>query len=166
MICKTRRRAMDAQTRAKDKRSGATLVEMAVVLPVFFLFVFAFIEFGHVYMTIHVLNGAAKQASRLGIGDNTTTQKVKDKAEEVLAGLISPNNDVTVEVLDGSVFDEANADATTIDYDSLPEIDLSQAESGQLFIVRLTVPYDDIAILGPKWVKDLTITGLSVMRHE
>lgn len=166
MICTMRRRAAKARKKATNERSGATLVEMAVVLPVFFLFVFAFIEFGHVYLTIHVLNGAAKQASRIGIGDNSTTQSVKNKAEEVLAGLVSPTTHVTVQVLDGSVFDDPAVDPETVDYDQLPEIDLSEAESGQLFIVRLTVPYDNIAILGPKWINNLTITGLSVMRHE
>ncbi|MFK7820776.1 MAG: TadE/TadG family type IV pilus assembly protein [Planctomycetaceae bacterium] len=160
-IC-TRRRKQESQ----DKRSGATLVEMAVVLPVFFTLVFGFVEFGHVFMTVHVLNGAAKQAARSGVGDNSTTAKVKAKANTILSSLLGSTSDFTVEVLDGAVFDDPSVDAAAVDYSALPEADLSTAEPRQLFIVRVSVPYDDIAILGPKWLKNLNLRGQSVMRHE
>ncbi len=160
------RRANRKNNPSPDARSGATLVEMAFVLPWFFVFVLAFIEFGHVFLTVHVLNGAAKQASRAGIADNSETQDVKDKADEILTSLLTPTSVFKVEVLDGSIFDDPNVDASSINYDALPEADLSHAESGQLFIVRCTVPYDDIAILGPKWLTGVTLSGLSVMRHE
>lgn len=152
----------------RDRRSGATLVELAVVLPVFFLFIFAFIEFGHVFMTIHVLNGAAKQAARLGIGDNSTTPKVKTKANEILASFLDPSN-FTVKVLDGSDFDDPNVDPKTVNYSNLNEIDLSTAEPRQLFIVRIEVPYDNISIwgsTGPKWLTSLNLYGMSVLRKE
>lgn len=160
-ICRRRRKA-----ESPDSRSGATLVEMAVVLPVFFTLVFGFIEFGHVFMTIHVLNGAAKQAARSGVGDNSTTAKVEAKANSILSSLLGSTTDFTVEVLDGSIFDDPDVDASAINYSSLPEIDLSQAEPRQLFIVRVSVPYNEIAILGPEWLKDVNLRGLSVMRHE
>lgn len=60
------------QRRKKD-RSGATLIETAVVLPVFFTLLFGFIEFGHCFMTIHTLNSAARKAARLGVGESATT---------------------------------------------------------------------------------------------
>ncbi len=153
----------------RDQRSGATLVELAIVLPVFFLLVFAFIEFGHVFMTIHVLNGAAKSAARVGVGDNSTTDEVKARANEILGGLLNPTTMFKVEVLDGSVFDDPDVDPTSIDYNSLAEIDLSEAEPRQIFIVRVSVPYDNISIwgpAGPKWVRGINITGMSVLRHE
>ena len=40
------------------ERKGATIAETAIVLPVFFLILFAFIEFGHVFMVIHTLSAA------------------------------------------------------------------------------------------------------------
>jgi hypothetical protein len=153
----------------RERRSGATLVELAIVLPVFFLLVFAFIEFGHVFMTIHVLNGAAKTAARSGVGDNSTTADVKARANEILGGLLNPTSKFKVEVLDGSTFDDPNVDPNNIDYDSLGEIDLSTAEPRQIFIVRVSVPYDNISIwgpAGPKWVRGLNISGMSVLRHE
>ncbi len=162
MLCRMQRTAGPCGPR---ERRGATLVELAIVLPVFFMLVFAFIEFGHVFMTIHVLNSAAKQAARLGIGDNSTTAAVKQKASAILSSSLDPSL-VTVEVLDGSVFDDPNVDPKNVNYSQLSEIDLSQAEPRQLFIVRCTLPYNSIAILGPRWVKDLTIYGQSVMRHE
>lgn len=154
------------RTQNKDERSGATLVETAVVLPVFFTLVFGFFEFGHVFMTIHVLNGAAKQAARVGVGDNSTTEKVKTKATATLQGLLGNNTSFTVEVLDGSKFDEPNIDPSTIDYSTLPEADLSTATTRQLFIVRVSVPYDEVGIMGPTWLTGLNLYGQSVMRHE
>lgn len=131
----------------------------------FLLLIFAFIEFGHVFMTVHVLNGAAKQAGRSGVGDNSTTAKVVTKANQILSKISALSN-LTVEVLDGSVFDNPNVDPSQVDYSSLPSIELAEAESRQLFIVRCSLPYNSIAILGPKWVKDLTVYGQSVVRHE
>lgn len=150
-------------------RSGSTLVETAIVLPVFFLLIFAFIEFGHVFMTIHVLNGAAKQAARTGIGDNSTTEKVRTKATTVLSGLLNPTTQFDVKVKDGSTFDAPNFQPGNVDYDGLPDADLANYESRQLFIVRVSVPYDNVSIwgaAGPKWLRNLQLTGMSVMRHE
>lgn len=163
------RRDNDGHLRFDRSRSGSTLVETAIVLPVFFLLIFGFIEFGHVFMTIHVLNGAAKKAARVGVGDNSTTQKVKDEANRILGGLLNPTTNFTVQVLDGSTFDSPNFQPGSVKYDGLPAADLGTYESRQIFIVRLSVPYDNISIwgsAGPKWVRNLNVTGMSVMRHE
>ena len=54
-------------THNQPKRRGTTLVEMAVVLPVFFLFIFALMEFSHAYMVVSMLNAACKRAARYGV---------------------------------------------------------------------------------------------------
>lgn len=168
---------------SKDKRSGATLVEAAVILPWFFMFVFAFIEFGHVFMTIHVLNGAAKQAARAGVGDNSTTAKVENEARRILGGLLGPDTPYQLKVYNGSKFDEPDFDQADLaqmsedpnlfygtdsptDYGSLGKADLSTYEPRQLFIVRVSVSYNDVGILGPRWLSGLRLYGQSVMRHE
>ncbi len=51
------------------RRSGATIVETAVVFPVFLTFLFAVIEFGHAFMCNATLTAAAKDGARFGSVD-------------------------------------------------------------------------------------------------
>ena len=153
------------QTRTGKCRDGSTLTETAVVLPIFFLILFGFIEFGHVFMTIHSLNSAARKAARLGVSETATTADVTALANEVVSSAISGSS-ATILVKNGDAFDVTGVDASAINYSTLPDIELSTAERRQLFIVRVTVPYSDVAILGPKWLSGLTVYGQCVMRKE
>ncbi len=152
-------------TRTGNGRDGSTLTETAVVLPIFFLILFGVIEFGHVFMTIHTLNSAAQRAARLGVSAPITTANVSTLASQIVSSAI-PAAKATVLVKNGDTFDVAGVDAATINYSTLPNIELSTAERRQLFIVRVSVPYSDVAILGPKWLGGLTVYGQSVMRKE
>ena len=153
------------RTQTREGRKGVTIAETAVVLPVFFVILFGFIEFGHVFMTIHTLNSAARRAARLGVGETATTADVTTLATQVLNSAI-PAAKATIIVKNGDAFEETGMDASAINYSTLPDIELSTAERRQLFIVRITVPYSDIAILGPRWLGGLTVYGQSVMRKE
>lgn len=149
------------------ERRGATLVETAVVLPIFFTFIFAFIEFGHCFMTIHTMNSAARRAARLGVGDSKTTAEVMTMASDILDSAIDASHEnVLIQVKDGSVFDDPTVDASTVDYASLPDVELATMDSETLFIVRIQVPYSEIGILGPRWITSLNLYGQSVMRKE
>lgn len=150
---------------ANKRRCGATLVETAVVMPVFLIFVWAIIEFGHAFMVVNLLNAAAKRASREGVADGVTTAQVIARVNEIVGSAIS-TDDVTVLVKDGSVFDDPEVDATGIDYDALNDIDLTQAEPRQLFIVYVEVPYSAVSIMPPKWVTNVILRGQSAQRHE
>lgn len=138
---------------------------MAIVLPVFFLFIVAIIEFGHAYLVIGTMTAAVKKASRMGAADGVTTQQVIDEIEEILGAAIDLSN-ATIMVKDASVFDEANVDVESISYSGLTDIELSDAEDMQLFIVRIEVPYDDVALLPPFWAGGMQLHSESVMRHE
>lgn len=151
--------------RGTDERSGTTLVEMAMVLPVFFLFVVAIIEFGHAYLVIGTMTAAVKKAARIGAADGVTTADVIAKVEEILGAAIDLS-DATIMVKDASVFDEAGVDASAISYGGLPDIELTVAEDTQLFVVRIEVPYDDVALIPPFWAGGMTLHSESVMRHE
>ncbi len=153
------------RTRIRNGRDGSTLTETAVVLPVFFLILFGFIEFGHVFMTIHTLNSAARRAARLGVSETATTANVTALANKIVSSAI-PNTSTTILVKNGDAFDVTGVDASTINYSTLPNIELSTAARRQLFIVRVSVPYASVAILGPKWLSGLTVYGQCVMRKE
>jgi len=142
-------------------------VETAVVLPVFFTFIFGFIEFGHCFMTIHSLNSASRRAARLGVGEDVTTQQVTDLAHAILDSAINANaTGVEISVKDASVFDNPDVDLSSIDYDSLPDVEVANLESRSLFLVRVEVPYNEVGILGPRWVAALDLHGQAVMRKE
>ena len=156
---------LNPRTRFRRDRSGTTIAETAVVLPVFFIILFGIFEFGHVYLTIHTLNAAARRAARLGISETSSTTAVKTLAKDIV-GASMDKTKATVLVKNGSTFDAANVNASTINYSTLPDIELSTAERRQLFIVRISVPYSDVAILGPKWLGGVTVYGQCVMRKE
>lgn len=52
--------------RLKNCRSGATIIEFAIVAPVLFLFLVGFIELGLIFFTTSVLEGATNIGSRIG----------------------------------------------------------------------------------------------------
>ncbi len=158
------RRKTDSASRC-PRRSGATVVEMAVVLPVFGIFLAGLMETGHAFMIMDVLNSSAKQAARLGALEGKTSAQVLTRAQEKISGAVDPT-DATVLIKDGSDFDTPGFDPTGLNYASLPNIEVADAEARQLFIVRIEVPYNDVAILPPFWIKDITLSGQAVMRHE
>ena len=158
---------LSLRNKKKDERKGTTLVETAVVLPIFFTFIFAFIEFGHCFMTIHAMNSAARRAARMGVGEDKTTAQVTAKAHEIINSAINADHEnVVIWVKDASAFDDPAVDASSINYESLPDVELSTLESQSLFVVRIQVPYSEIGILGPRWVTTLNLYGQSVMRKE
>jgi hypothetical protein len=150
---------------AVRNRSGATLVEVAVIMPVFMIFMWGLIEFGHAFMVSNLLTSAAKRAAREGVADDVTTAQVVAKANQILGSAISLD-DVTVMVKDASVFDDPEGDISSINYASLPDVELDDMEPRELFVVYIEVPYSNVSILPPKWVTGVTIRGMSAQRHE
>jgi hypothetical protein len=146
-------------------RRGVAITETAVVLPLFFLMLFGLIEFGHVFMVIHSLNAAATRAARAGISESSTTSDVETLAEQIVASAMSVN-EVSVVVKDASVFDDPSCDPESVNCSTLPDLELSDAAERQLFLVRVSVNYADVSILGPKWLGNLQLYGQSVMRRE
>jgi len=164
-MLRIKRRGQDSKHRASKTRHGSTVVEMAFVLPVFFMFMFAIFEFGYAYMVVTSLNSAARRAARWGVGENVTTEQVNSRVLDLLEPTVDTSH-VTVYIKEGDLFDDPEVDPTDVDYSSLPDIELDEADPRELFIVRVEVPYDEVAILPPLWVTGVTLKGQSVMRHE
>lgn len=146
------------------ERRGATIVEMAVVTPVFAVFLAAIMEFGHAFLVVGTLNAAAKQAARFGAVEGISTADTVAKANEILGAALDTTQ-TTVLVKDASVFDQETL-PEVIEYDELPNIELQTAERRQLYVVRIEVDYNDVALMPPFWAKDVQLVGQSVMRHE
>src|SRR4051812_15199302 len=69
----------------KQSRKGATLVEFAIVVPVFLLFVFGIIEYGRMIMGQQVITNAAREGARMGVLDNSTSADVSTAANRYLS---------------------------------------------------------------------------------
>lgn len=150
--------------RPQTDRRGTYLVEFSVVIPVFTVFMLGIMEFGHAYMVINTITAAAKTGARLGGVDGVTTLQVRDRVQRITDAAF-PAARSTVYVKDASVFDTGTV-PSNLNYAALPDIELDTAESLQLFLVRVEVPYNDVSLLPPLWVRNITLVGQSVMRHE
>lgn len=149
----------------RKRRKGAALVEFAVVVPVFGLFLMAMVEIGHAYMVQTTLRGAARKAARLGIGEGVTTSQVVAEATRIVSSACRTDK-LRVLVKDGQTFDNSQVLAENVRFNELPNISLENAETRRLFIVRLELPYDQVALFPPFWVNNVVLHSQSVMRHE
>jgi hypothetical protein len=151
-------------------RLGTTIVETALVLPVFLLFVLGIVELGHALMVTNVLNSACRQAARIGSTEGNTTDQVRNKVLAVLGSAVDPDL-VDVYVKNAGAFDAGSPGTTGSELEALPDIELTEAEPTQLFLVRAKVRYEDIAIvpnipyLG-SFLDQVVIDGQAFMRHE
>ena len=101
---------------------------------------------------------------RYGSVDEISSAQTIAKAKAIVAQ--SFRTVPTVVVKDASAFDTANYNASNINYAGLADKELSTATDDQMFIVRISVPYNSVALLPPFWIKNITLSGQAVMRHE
>jgi hypothetical protein len=100
----------------KNQSLGQVVVEMALVLPVFFAIVFTIMEIGNLAFWMIVLNHAAYEAARAGAllagpdpGTNSggvNISRAKQKAQEILQRIITT---ATCEVASESTFPDRQA---------------------------------------------------------
>lgn len=68
----------------RTNRRGATLVEFAIVAPVFFLVVFAMFEFSRLNVIRHTADNAAYEAARAAIVPGATATDATNEADRIL----------------------------------------------------------------------------------
>lgn len=147
-------------------RRGTTAVETAMVLPVFFLLLFAIFEFSHAQMVTNMLNNACRNGARLGAVEGSTSAQVVSRVNQTLAP-VAPSWSPSVFVNDASVFDSSGTPPTSgSEIESLPAIELSDAEPRQLFVVRARIPYNDIAFVPVPFLEGIQLESQAFMRHE
>jgi Flp pilus assembly protein TadG len=152
--------------RAHASRRGTTLVEFAMVLPVFFTFVFGIVEYGRLQLVCNMLNAACRNGARHGSTENVSTAEATTSVQEMLAAALD-TNDVTVIIKDASVFDTAGPyPDSAASYDALSDIELDDAEPRQFFLVRASVAYNDIALFPFSVLEGVQLSGQALMRHE
>ncbi|WP_417378247.1 TadE/TadG family type IV pilus assembly protein [Gimesia sp.] len=172
-----RHRRMAFNQKSEKARSGATLVELAFVTPVFLVFVYAIFEFGYAYMISNIIQEATQEGAKLGRCEAVTTAQVETKVKNLLNTVFDASL-ADVMVKDASQFDTPGVDVSQINYKTLPDLELSNANKAQLFLVRVEVPYKDVRLLSSFFVdpvkaaeaaekeKSMVLSGHSVRRHE
>jgi Flp pilus assembly protein TadG len=157
--------------RSSQRCSGTTLVETALVLPVFLAFVLGLMELSHAYMVTNVMRAACREAARLGSVSGTTTAQVKQKALDMM-GSACKASAVTVFVKDASTFDTSGTPPQTATaLEAMPDIEVANAKPLQLYMVRAKVNYNQIAIVPNipiigKFLDNVIIQGQAFTRHE
>ena len=146
-------------------RAGTTVVETAVVLPVFLLFVFAIFEFSHAQLVINMINDSCRNGARVGAVEGTTTSQVVTAINDVLKTVV-PEDSMEIFVKDATVFDTGTPPETGSGIEALPDVELSNAEPRQMFAIRVRVHYNDIALVPMPFMKDAILDGQAFMRHE
>ncbi len=127
-------------------RRGASVVEFAVVAPVFLLLVFGMLEYGRMVMVQQLLTNATREGARRAVLDGATATEVKG---------------VVVDYLNGSSI-TVSAQNVTITPSSP-----SDAGFGEPVQVSVTVPFSQVSWLPtPMFLGDVTMQSKSVMRRE
>jgi len=126
-------------------RRGASVVEFAVVAPVFFLFVFGMIEFGRMVMVHQLLIGAAREGARQAAVDGATTATVEQAVRDYLTATSVEGGEAVVNV----------------------SPDPASANPGAPVKVEAAIAFDKVSWLpAPMYLKNATLRAAATMRHE
>jgi Flp pilus assembly protein TadG len=141
-------------------------VELALALPVFLTFVFGIVEVSRIRMTSNLLKTASRTGARHGAAEGVSSADVQARVLQILAPVLNTNA-VTVDVKDASGYDTGgDLPALGSDVSQLPSLELDDAEPRQLFLVRATVGYNDIALIPFSSLCGKSLNGQAFMRHE
>jgi Flp pilus assembly protein TadG len=137
-------------------RRGAAMVELALVLPIFFAVVFGIIEFGRAMMVSQIVTNAAREGARMAILDDSTNQEVSDWVEQFLDDALGLDKQYVT---------------TTITVTAAPGNDnpaniLANTERRDLCKIQVSVPFDKVSLLPGDYLNGKNLVGECAMRHE
>jgi Flp pilus assembly protein TadG len=137
-------------------RSGAAVVEMALVMPIFCMLVLGIVEFGRGFMVGQLLNDAAREGARSAILTGSTNAAVEADAKTFMVDTVkclAADVTVTITITEAA----GNAAASNI---------LANAHKRDLCKVKVSVPFSKVSFLPGNYLKTATLSGQSAMRHE
>jgi hypothetical protein len=143
-VCYWCRRSEALKQGSFAKKSGAAIVEFAIVAPVFFLLVLGMIEFGRMVMVQQVLTNASREGARVAVLDGTSPQEVFSRVQ----ALLEPAGIWGAEIL----------------LDPNPP---SLAGPGEPVTVTVRVPFRQVSWLpAPFFLRNITLRATTVMQRE
>lgn len=141
--------------RRRDSR-GQSLVEFALILPIFVLLLVGILDFGRAVFAFNTLNNAAREGGRVAIVDQTAAH-IKDMAAGRTGFLDVPPSDVSVDFRDPDAVDTANS------CDGSPG---ENAIVGCLAVVRVTYDYNAATPILAQIIGTIPLAGESMFRVE
>ncbi|MDP7017408.1 MAG: pilus assembly protein [Pirellulaceae bacterium] len=159
-------RARNARIHRRSKRRGASAVEFAIAAPVFVLFLYGLAEFSHARMVSNLLQTSTRQAARMGATEGVSSADCTTRVNAIVSSGVNAEA-LTVIVKDATVFDtSATPPSTAAEIAALDDVELNDAPPRSLFLVRATINYSDVALIGMPWFDSVVLTGQTVIRHE
>ena len=137
-------------------RRGAAAVEMAIVLPIFFMVVMGIVEFGRAMMVGQLVTNGARYGARLSAVDGATNASVTTSVKNFVAssvGTPAANVTVTITVDPGP----GNPDPNDV---------LAVSQSKDICMVTVKVPFNKVAYVAGKYLVGKDLKGQCVMRRE
>jgi len=135
----------ERRRRKSDSRRGAALVEFAVVMPVFLVFIVGMIEIGRAIMVQQLITNASREGARVAGYDSTSLTSTVTSA------------------VNASLSNAKITSATTTVSPDPP----SGASDGQQVSVTVSIPYSQVSwVPSPFFLKGRTLQATSVMRRE
>ena len=140
---------------ANRNRRGAVIVEMALILPLFFLVVLGIIEFGRAMSASQLITSAARLGARQCIVQDSTNvlveQRIKDFCQTAL-GVDGNSVAVTITIVPAA----GNED---------PGNEVAKAQQGDLCSVAVQVPFDDLSYIRPDFLRNKSLIGRCTMQR-
>jgi len=137
-------------------RRGVAVVEMALVLPLFFTIVLGIIEFGRALMVSQLVTNAAREAARRAVLNGATNASIDHWIRDYLSTTLN----IEPDVIDVSIT------VTPAQGNPDPENQLENALTGDLCTIRVAVPFDQVSFLPARYLIGKELTAQSSMRHE
>lgn len=140
----------------RNRRRGAAMVEMALVLPVFVMIALGIIEFGRALWVANMVTNAAREASRSAVLDGSSNSAVTQAARDFLTSTLKVgSNDVSVTITVTPATGNPN-----------PANECGNAHTRDLVEVAISVPFNKVALVQGDYLVGKKLIGRAAMRHE
>ncbi len=144
------------QNSVSHKRLGAAMVEMALVLPLFFMVVLGIIEFGRAMMVSQLVTNSAREATRLAIIDGATNASVSQWVKDFLVQTCGvTTNDVAVTITVTAATGNPN-----------PGNEIGNASARDLVTINVSLPFNKVSYIPGNYLAGKNLSAQSAMRHE
>ncbi len=143
-------------TRLSAPRQGASVVEMALILPVFMMVLLGIVEYGRAMMVSQIVSNAAREGARRAILNGSSNAEVETHIRDFLATAcrLEPQFiDIEISIQPGL----DNEDPGNI---------LANSQEGDLVTVEVRVPFQSVSYIRGNYLRDVSLLGMATMRHE
>ncbi len=129
---------------SRNNRRGVATVELAMVSPLVFLFIFAAVEFGRLLMAFHGLEEAAREGCRVAIFAQATASDVQQTVASRLATFGISGHTLTIEPnpLSNACQWEPVTVKIAVTYDNVSWLPTPDYLAGKTLAVSCTLPME------------------------